>query len=75
LFGKNQNKPREILNQIRDQLAPQLSKKQLNNYKYRNNRKHLGHLSATLQEIIQWCEEKSEPEEPETFFFAFVTRW
>ena len=30
-FDKNQNKTSEILNQIRDQLAPQLSKKQLNN--------------------------------------------
>ena len=60
-FDKNQNKPSEILNQKRDQLAPQLSKKQFNNYKYRNTRKHLGHSSsAAFQEIIQWCEEKSE---------------
>jgi hypothetical protein len=68
-FDKNPNKPSNILNQIRDQLAPQLSKKQLNNYKYRNNRKHLGHSSATLQEIIQWCEEKSEVrEDPDEVF-------
>ena len=40
-FDKNKNKPREILKQIRDQLAPQLSKKQLNNYKNRNTRKHI----------------------------------
>ena len=54
-FDKNQNKPGEILNQIRSQQAPQLIKKQLNNYKYRNTRKRLGHSAATLQEIIKWC--------------------
>jgi hypothetical protein len=43
VLSKNQNKPSETLNQIRDQLAPLLSKKQLNNYKYRNNRKYLAH--------------------------------
>jgi hypothetical protein len=38
----------------------------LNNFKYRNTRKHLGHSSVTLREIIQWCEEKSEvPEDPD----------
>ena len=57
-FDKNQNKPSEILNQIQDQLAHQLSKKDLNNYKYRNTRKNLGHSAATLQEIIQRCEDK-----------------
>jgi hypothetical protein len=70
-FDKNQNKPSDILNQIRDQLVPQLSKKKLNYYKYRNNRKKLGHSSATLQEIIQWCEEKSEPQEPDEVFCEY----
>jgi hypothetical protein len=42
----------------------------LNNFEYRKTRKRLGHLSATLQELIQWCEEESEPEDPDEVFVA-----